>query len=339
MVLEVYPRMRGGAGRIRIRNIRYWGLSPHARGSRCGRRRGVRQLGSIPACAGEPNWTIRCASAIRVYPRMRGGALAGRVGASGRWGLSPHARGSRKFLLDKTASAGSIPACAGEPDNAMLFLCNAGVYPRMRGGASDTPNHGDMTKGLSPHARGSPQSLALGFAGYRSIPACAGEPFLDHPIPVHFRVYPRMRGGADTAAEVSGSIRGLSPHARGSRRAKRKAPAATRSIPACAGEPYKSHLHTVVTGVYPRMRGGARYFSDGTAIDPGLSPHARGSLLFRPLLVDSNGSIPACAGEPFCENLKVPFARVYPRMRGGASLPTIAALTERGLSPHARGSP
>ena len=55
------------------------GLSPHARGSHSLPLLWVLWVGSIPACAGEP-WTFRtCGFTSWVYPRMRGGAIEGKL--------------------------------------------------------------------------------------------------------------------------------------------------------------------------------------------------------------------------------------------------------------------
>ena len=72
---------------------------------------------------------------------------------------------------------GSIPACAGEPERGHGENDPSEVYPRVCGG---TPNRTGGTlrlTGLSPRVRGNqafPQRFAI---YYRSIPACAGEPW------------------------------------------------------------------------------------------------------------------------------------------------------------------
>ena len=73
---RVYPRGRGGAWPLAIRDTSAWGLSPRTRGSRQDYPGCHRRQGSIPADAGEPRqgppvWPWR-----RVYPRGRGGASA-----------------------------------------------------------------------------------------------------------------------------------------------------------------------------------------------------------------------------------------------------------------------
>ena len=73
---RVYPRVCGGTVRSFVKTTLRWGLSPRVRGNRHDHGIGLAELGSIPACAGEP---LRAASAAlppRVYPRVCGGTAA-----------------------------------------------------------------------------------------------------------------------------------------------------------------------------------------------------------------------------------------------------------------------
>ena len=93
--MMVYPRVCGGATNRTTYEPQYFGLSPRVRGSR-GRTVDVGgDLGSIPACAGEPSPRLLIQIGGTVYPRVCGGAFR----VPGWWG----------FRLR------SIPACAGEP--------------------------------------------------------------------------------------------------------------------------------------------------------------------------------------------------------------------------------
>ena len=50
-------------------------------------------------------------------------------------GLSPRVRGSRWCTGVRCVWRGSIPACAGEPERPVVRDRDAGVYPRVCGGA------------------------------------------------------------------------------------------------------------------------------------------------------------------------------------------------------------
>ena len=72
---------------------------------------------------------------------------------------------------------------------------------------------------------------------------------------------------------------------------------------------------------------------------PGLSPRVRGSPLAKHMDVKSDGSIPACAGEPNAEIDVRVARRVYPRVCGGAASASATDTVTGGLSPRVRGSP
>ena len=97
-------------------------------------------------------------------------------------------------------------------------------------------------------------------------------------------VHPRMRGERGQCIGLGGADRGSSPHARGTHKGMSAGIAASRFIPACAGNA-SGPLCPAWTGtVHPRMRGERPSGPDGHAYDDGSSPHARGTLLgvFRP---------------------------------------------------------
>ena len=233
-------------------------------------------MGSIPAYAGEPDCQTGIARNGRVYPRVRGGAIA--AGAVGILclGLSPRTRGSLWRYSAAASRIGSIPAYAGEPVSLSLTPPQRGVYPRVRGGA---PMYylilpGDT--GLSPRTRGSPESSSPRPMSVRSIPAYAGEPFLILILFLFRRVYPRVRGGAVFYWFSPLDFLGLSPRTRGSLLPRYSPRALGGSIPAYAGEPFLIECLNHVSGVYPRVRGGAKGPGSLEEGVEGLSPRTRG---------------------------------------------------------------
>jgi len=111
-------------------------------------------------------------------------------------GLSPRVRGSHCFDPVEIVHVGSIPARAGEPVPPCFANITCRVYPRACGGASwqEAVERADM--GLSPRVRGSLLNLAFGRVRYGSIPARAGEPWIEAHGQACARVYPRACGGA-----------------------------------------------------------------------------------------------------------------------------------------------
>ena len=152
----------------------------------------------------------------------------------------------------------------------------------------------------------------------RSIPACAGEPLGANLSAAPTRVYPRVCGGATSSIKLYESGDGLSPRVRGSQPSPARRRIRQRSIPACAGEPGSGSSSDPVSGVYPRVCGGA--LSACSTI--GITPR----------------SIPACAGEPSQGSYAYTVRPVYPRVCGGACPRQERPGLHWGLSPRVRGS-
>ena len=85
------------------------------------------------------------------------------------------------------------------------------------------------------------------------------------------------RGGALSPTELDGWLVGLSPRARRSRRRSRQEQLRLGFIPACAGESARVTIKIRTTGVYPRIRGGARAGIPRSLAKEGLSPPVQGS--------------------------------------------------------------
>ena len=173
-------------------------------------------MGSIPACAGEPQAMPPSERIGTVYPRVCGGALNCGPTGNRATGLSPRVRGSHLRTIRGDQRPRSIPACAGEPTGCLLALHCLQVYPRVCGGAFGQRRIEWTLQGLSPRVRGATGALREGFA---------------------FWVYPRVCGGAQAWKSLTVQAPGLSPRVRGSRCYYSTPKRCTRSIPACAGEP------------------------------------------------------------------------------------------------------
>ena len=82
------------------------------------------QNGSIPACAGEPEFVVGTGIKYGVYPRVCGGTCAVKKSGVFQLGLSPRVRGNLPNVLVLMLLERSIPACAGEPlaDKILILL-------------------------------------------------------------------------------------------------------------------------------------------------------------------------------------------------------------------------
>ena len=192
----VYPRVCGAALKEASERSLHEGLSPRVRGSQTRRfQRGVIR-GSIPACAGQPFAGCSSTGQTGVYPRVCGAAVKNNIIPAVNEGLSPRVRGSPPDADRFRRPAGSIPACAGQPWSCQNLLFFSEVYPRVCGAAMGAGISVRASRGLSPRVRGSRICRAFPHLFLRSIPACAGQPYLPRFPASLSPVYPRVCGAA-----------------------------------------------------------------------------------------------------------------------------------------------
>ena len=122
---------------VTVRFVSFWstlsGLSPRVRGHLYRIVRNRLESRSIPACAGSPYTGIPETTALEVYPRVCG-VTEKDVHTLELWdGLSPRVRGHPTSRISDDAWEGSIPACAGSPQDVRLGTRVVEVYPRVCG--------------------------------------------------------------------------------------------------------------------------------------------------------------------------------------------------------------
>ena len=90
----VYPRVCGGTAKPASSKSCAAGLSPRVRGNPTEEVESSHNIGSIPACAGEPLYNSANSRMGRVYPRVCGGTTSGSRLSRRVSGLSPRVRGN-----------------------------------------------------------------------------------------------------------------------------------------------------------------------------------------------------------------------------------------------------
>ena len=110
------------------------------------------------------------------------------------------------------------------------------------------------------------------------------------------------------------------------------------TIPACVGEPVNIHHPKYWTGDYPRVCGGTDPPHFCLDIYEGLSPRVRGNHIDKDSRGGNEGTIPACAGEPFRCSSYSAIGKDYPRVCGGTFSPSTMQTFGSGLSPRVRGN-
>ena len=193
--------------------------------------------------------------------------------------------------------------------------------------------------GSSPRARGTLLSARNPRAGFRFIPASAGNTRDRRsrvPAPA---VHPRERGEHVSESGHRLRLSGSSPRARGTLDVPTFVHGGFRFIPASAGNTPRRPIRRTWPAVHPRERGEhADVFRPPAAVD-GSSPRARGTPVGVAGLQAHRRFIPASAGNtglpvglPWMES-------VHPRERGEHLLGGTADDRDLGSSPRARGTP
>ncbi len=168
-----------------------------------------------PRLYGEPPPLPELCPRSPVYPRLCGGTPSSVKELTTAGGLSPPVRGNHAQVSRALRYHGSIPACAGEPPSPGSTCRPMMVYPRLCGGTTGTTAFLERTYGLSPPVRGNHPAPPFRRPVCRSIPACAGEPFILYIIRGGNGVYPRLCGGTGVTRQYRVQARGLSPPVRG----------------------------------------------------------------------------------------------------------------------------
>ncbi len=219
-----------------------------------------------------------------------------------------------------------------------MVLRYCGLSPLARGTRRKSP-YNPRPPPVYPRWRGEHgwRAYARGYV-LRFIPAGAGNtPFKDAEF-IQLPVYPRWRGEHEYVAFMSDSANGLSPLARGTRRAAIGGRTGKRFIPAGAGNTTSFVVETGSSTVYPRWRGEHILYVLADKSRRGLSPLARGTQRV------GNGAgmhgrfIPAGAGNTLMILPRSWPSAVYPRWRGEHRNQAVFKRRKHGLSPLARGT-
>ena len=130
-------------------------------------------------------------------------------------GLSPRGRGNLVNRGTTDEWSRSIPAWAGQPNSAGVFMAAGMVYPRVGGATSTRTLNKHLDDGLSPRGRGNHPLCDELLPVARSIPAWAGQPPIMRRTFTGGEVYPRV-GGATALGNITVYYsQGLSPRGRG----------------------------------------------------------------------------------------------------------------------------
>ena len=252
-------------------------------------------------------------------------------------GPSPRVRGIPARAGADTGARGSIPACAGNPCRPLGGLSHGRVHPRVCGESNQRLGLQPLDEGPSPRVRGIPGQAQRLRQRAGSIPACAGNPSLSRAEPSPREVHPRVCGESVGGAAGEALEQGPSPRVRGIHLRPGRQAMASRSIPACAGNPSSWGPSRRASRVHPRVCGESCAPLRRQARVQGPSPRVRGIPRARVADEDEVGSIPACAGNPSGPAASTAATRVHPRVCGESSSFWDESEWDGGPSPRVRG--
>ena len=275
---------------------------------------------------------------LSAYPRVCGATKCRLLRRISQWGLSPRVRGNLSRSLSRPECEGPIPACAGQPDIAGLFLERFPAYPRVCGATRKILFIINSFVGLSPRVRGNRLRMEPIGRNPGPIPACAGQPKNLAAWASRKRAYPRVCGATTSISTCSSFRPGLSPRVRGNRSRARKTGNQIRPIPACAGQPAALLFAPSAVRAYPRVCGATQNRIGGKSHGWGLSPRVRGNRGTCRSPARGAGPIPACAGQPRLSGVCRLSERAYPRVCGATELTAPLTKCDVGLSPRVRGN-
>ena len=170
------PRMRGNLGLHHLDGVLVGSIPAHAGEPLTGARWVDRGRVYPRACGGTRDKTKGGLDAEGLSPRMRGNHKPGTFKPRQMGSIPAHAGEPSRQVPNNARKGGSIPAHAGEPWSLPGTLRGLWVYPRACGGTGGGGGGFTVSVGLSPRMRGNPLGRSTGIGGVGSIPAHAGEP-------------------------------------------------------------------------------------------------------------------------------------------------------------------
>ena len=337
-VVTVHPRVCGEQTLIARRGTMRPGSSPRVRGTGLISNPSPNLRRFIPACAGNRAEGRVPPSLMAVHPRVCGEQAYRVVNDMASIGSSPRVRGTDEPLVNAYAEIRFIPACAGNSNQRDVTRSIQAVHPRVCGEQWIWQGLSENTLGSSPRVRGTGRKQQRQDSERRFIPACAGNSVAAQTAQHLPAVHPRVCGEQSLLPPDDLMYLGSSPRVRGTDQLFRFRSVRRRFIPACAGNRYGLHQHTIQATVHPRVCGEQSQPFAPIGRPDGSSPRVRGTDRSRRDTVRLVRFIPACAGNRKHSTVTPRMSPVHPRVCGeqGAGLGNQAIAV--GSSPRVRGT-
>ena len=335
---SVHPHARGDLYPDDPPNLRSYGPSPRAWGSRSHEVAALQSVRSIPTRVGISRGWRPSRQSPSDHPHARGDLATTALGTWMPHGPSPRAWGSHCMSQPARRRGRSIPTRVGISRTSTRAAGCRPVHPHARG---DLNLVGDVElagHGPSPRAWGSlPMSLPNP-THIRSIPTRVGISLRSWGSLTCPPVHPHARGDLFFAGGSKAPVSGPSPRAWGSRCRLRGPPHVSRSIPTRVGISDSRSGPTPPATVHPHARGDLTAWSSRSRRCRGPSPRAWGSRSTPAIEAPASRSIPTRVGIS-CLGASLPsLPAVHPHARGDLDSPTLPVVSMSGPSPRAWGS-
>ena len=314
------------------------GSSPHMRGTRDLMDISSIVTGIIPAYAGNTSSMRYRPVAYWDHPRICGEHYRLPTHVEALRGSSPHMRGTQKIRVRAPLLSGIIPAYAGNTHTVLSPFRRIWDHPRICGEHYRLVYGRNGCVGSSPHMRGTQLCWFAHAPMAGIIPAYAGNTSGVFSELFHDGDHPRICGEHSVHEIGYWSLRGSSPHMRGTPMACFTFRAQSGIIPAYAGNTSPSIRPAATRRDHPRICGehGRPCHSHGPPL--GSSPHMRGTPLRGRQGTQGRGIIPAYAGNTVLMISVVDEREDHPRICGEHCLVLFPDLYLKGSSPHMRGT-
>ncbi len=337
-ISSVHPRACGERIMGEVLSQRERGASPRMRGTGNPQTRPASAGRCIPAHAGNGLPLVKNRSAWLVHPRACGERAFALADLAQVGGASPRMRGTEALPGRPLGVQRCIPAHAGNGTGPTACSASRTVHPRACGERGIGQTGANLPTGASPRMRGTGESGRARVFGGRCIPAHAGNGPCWAVLATPWTVHPRACGERRRA--VSAWIRqgGASPRMRGTGRVRPESIAASRCIPAHAGNGSCVLLRRSDLAVHPRACGERGRTAQKDRDCAGASPRMRGTGSPPAPIRTRRRCIPAHAGNGPLTTQSARRGAVHLRACGERGQGTGDVLVRDGASPRMRGT-
>ena len=294
--------------------------------------------GIIPAYAGSTPGLCRYRLWRKDHPRIRGEHISCSRFVPAIMGSSPHTRGAPPRRLDMHVCKRIIPAYAGSTSPHGTRRRGLWDHPRIRGEHGILGRLRVSERGSSPHTRGAHRWPRWARSRGRIIPAYAGSTPERLSTSTWHADHPRIRGEHRLDIPWPQAMQGSSPHTRGALLYYDTDSVILRIIPAYAGSTTLAPRYARPRADHPRIRGEHQVLAVSGDAFEGSSPHTRGALRFRCMVLELVRIIPAYAGSTRPLRRDLPHRSDHPRIRGEHRSTPCFFRRLSGSSPHTRGA-